>query len=696
MELPPRVASAMNAMKALGLSWEITKPVLKDLLKVYKYNWEHIECENYRVLADAILDSLELMDNDLKKITRRDDDLDKKVDVENNSFSGKRAKVENDSFSGKRAKVENDLFCGKRAKPSNVACFDKRPSHEPPKNEHKNKASTTIINISLGDKPRQLENPISSAAPPRPLPARIVGSSSSRESSLHDNGKNASTDVDRSAQNSSSIRIELASSLSGEVRLVILYDPALPCPNFQIPSLEILCKMVEDRCLKSYKILEPHFSLLSLLKEMCHCVMELSSNSSEERGNIDRFQGMNPIISNGQPEYVNLQTYSNNKSERGKDSEDIRNSEALANDSLGLVVFQPQHSSSSTKTVAFCDTDISRGEENLKISLANGPAERYPPYHYIPRNIVYQNAYVNISLARIGDEDCCSTCSGDCLAASIPCPCARETGGDYAYTSDGLMKNEFLNAIISMKRDRLQKHLYFCKDCPIERIRNEMMPEPCKGHLIRKFVKECWSKCGCNRICGNRLVQRGITRNLQVFWTVEGKGWGLRTLEELPMGAFICEYVGEILTNTELFDRQLLVTGKMRHTYPVLLDADWGSEQVLKDEEALCLDATFYGNVARFINHRCGDANIVEVPVEVETPDHHYYHLAFFTVRKVEALEELTWDYGIDFDDQTHPIKAFSCRCGSKLCRTEEHKLEKDLPWFWDENAFKENYIQLF
>lgn len=115
-----------------------------------------------------------------------------------------------------------------------------------------------------------------------------VGSSSSRESSLHDNGKNASTDVDRSAQNSSSIRIELASSLSGEVRLVILYDPALPCPNFQIPSLEILCKMVEDRCLKSYKILEPHFSLLSLLKEMCHCVMELSSNSSEERGNIVR------------------------------------------------------------------------------------------------------------------------------------------------------------------------------------------------------------------------------------------------------------------------------------------------------------------------------------------------------------------------------------------------------------------------
>lgn len=90
----------------------------------------------------------------------------------------------------------------------------------------------------------------------------------------------------------------------------------------------------------------------------------------------------------------------------------------------------------------------------------------------------------------------------------------------------------------------------------------------------------------------------------QVFFTPEGKGWGLRTLENLPKGAFVCEYVGEIVTNTELYERNLRSTGKERHTYPVLLDADWGSEGVLKDEEALCLDATFYGNVARFINHR--------------------------------------------------------------------------------------------
>ncbi|KAK9035337.1 hypothetical protein V6N11_077379 [Hibiscus sabdariffa] len=114
----------------------------------------------------------------------------------------------------------------------------------------------------------------------------------------------------------------------------------------------------------------------------------------------------------------------------------------------------------------------------------------------------------------------------------------------------------------------------------------------------------------------------------------------------------------------------------------ILLDAYWGLKGVSKDEEALCLDATCYGNVARFINHSCLDANLIEIPVEVETSDLHYYHLAFFTTREVHALEELTWldisscifiplsllrgytfcmhDYGIDFDDLDHPVKTSS------------------------------------
>ena len=55
----------------------------------------------------------------------------------------------------------------------------------------------------------------------------------------------------------------------------------------------------------------------------------------------------------------------------------------------------------------------------------------------------------------------------------------------------------------------------------------------------------------------------------------------------------------------ELRERTSQKTHKAGYTYPVDLGADWGSEGVMKDEEALFLDATIYGNVGRFINHRC-------------------------------------------------------------------------------------------
>lgn len=324
--------------------------------------------------------------------------------------------------------------------------------------------------------------------------------------------------------------------------------------------------------------------------------------------------------------------------------------------------------------------DISRGQERVAIPVFNPLTNDTLPetFLYISKSITYQSAYVNFSLARIADEDYCGTCYGDCLKSYPPCQCARETGGEFAYDSQGRLRASLLQEAIADKRDAetISNRMWYCEmgACPVERRNNDSNVERCKGHLMRRFVKECWSKCGCDMVCGNRLVQKGIRCKLQVFFTPEGKGWGLRTLEDLPARTFVCEYVGEILTNTELDMRNSASKGHMEH-YPVLLDADWGSENILKDEESLCLDATFYGNVARFINHRCYDANMVDIPVEIESPDHHYHHIAFFTTRLVKACEELTWDYCIDFEDLSHPIKAFQCLCGSQYCRGRGQKL---------------------
>ncbi|XP_048430066.1 probable inactive histone-lysine N-methyltransferase SUVR2 [Pyrus x bretschneideri] len=339
-------------------------------------------------------------------------------------------------------------------------------------------------------------------------------------------------------------------------------------------------------------------------------------------------------------------------------------------DSRGLVVVQhcdlPPDDLRSYHDI----DDITKGEERVKIPWLNEKNNEYPPsFFYISRSLVFQDAAINLRLSGIGDANCCPTCFGDCLSASVPCACASQTEGDFAYTQEGLLRDDFLEECISMIRNPQQHRPFYCKSCPLERVKNDDCLEPCKGHLRRQFIKECWSKCGCHRQCGNRVVQRGLNCKLQVFFTSEGKGWGLRTLEDLPKGAFVCEYVGEVLTSKELHERNIKSSRSGKRPYPVRLDANWASKADLRDKEALCLDATNYGNVARFINHRCLDANLVEIPVEVESPDHCYYHLAFFTTRKVDALEELTWDYGIDFDDHDHPVKVFQCQCGSKFCR---------------------------
>ncbi|KAI4364095.1 hypothetical protein MLD38_020232 [Melastoma candidum] len=311
--------------------------------------------------------------------------------------------------------------------------------------------------------------------------------------------------------------------------------------------------------------------------------------------------------------------------------------------------------------------DITKGEETKKISWVNEVDEHRPPFfHYIPQSVIFKGACVDFTLSGIEEENCCSDCSGDCLP-SLPCACASTNGGEFVYTVRGLVKEGFLQKCIANNRDPQKRHNYFCKECPLGRKDDEVI-KSCKGHQRRRFIKECWSKCGCSKSCGNRLVQRGITCNLQVYMTSEGKDWGLRTLDELPKGAFVCEYVGEILTIKEWNKRKIQADNHSKHTHGMLLDSEWAALPV-KDDEALCLDATFYGNIARFINHRCYDANLIEIPIEVESAKRHFYRVALFTTRKVTALEELTWDYGIDFDASDQNVRPFKCLCGSKFCR---------------------------
>lgn len=794
-ETKKKVAGAFDAMKNLGIPVDKVKPVLKNLLKLYDKNWELIEAENYRALADAIFESEEsetsrhavkLANNEAaehskKNVNEKEDYLEEDATEEPERplkrlrlryREGPTSSINNSSVPGTPLiipKEEPDVLPEKQ--PLNLNQSQSTVESSQPTAGNTIVKSQAGMSQSLGkNKGKQPVSPNSSMVhescdPGRPrdsqgrcknTPLRIEFKSPSHSMQLLDKGKGSLSAIpekgsvpdnsmvtvhlkepniepdtfqplkrknfenhalityhpsesdsangpfppDERAKNVNhamisdvcSSNLEIASSPCGEVKILLNCDLAIRKPDFHMPGLEAVLKSVEDSFLRSYKTVDPKISARNLMQEMCECVLRLGTESTNEPPEATGVTPASDLLKNSSgivdsqfdteiilPKMLLLPSYDGlgeglQPNEMGSGEDHVANGNLQDNDIEGdsLLLVGKESLLTREGIMSLYDAiDISKGQEKVAITLVNGfNNESAPSFCYITQNAVFQNAHVNFALARIGENKCCSTCFGDCLSSSTPCACGLEPGGEFAYTLDGLVKEDFLNECISMSRD-LKKHCqFFCKLCPLQKLINQDVTEPCKGHFMRKFIKECWWKCGCNKQCGNRVVQRGITYQIQVFMTTEGKGWGLRTLEDIPKGAFVCEYVGEVLTNSELFDRVSRSPQGMKHSYPVLLDADWGSKGVLKDEEALYLDATCYGNVARFINHRCYDSNLVSIPVEVETPDHHYYHLALFTTRNVKAMEELTCDYRMDFDDNDRPIEAFQCLCGSKFCHS--------------------------
>ncbi|XP_078669542.1 histone-lysine N-methyltransferase SETDB1-like isoform X2 [Branchiostoma floridae x Branchiostoma belcheri] len=78
--------------------------------------------------------------------------------------------------------------------------------------------------------------------------------------------------------------------------------------------------------------------------------------------------------------------------------------------------------------------------------------------------------------------------------------------------------------------------------------------DPDAGYNYRRLTEqlptgiyECNSRCKCSKQCYNRVAQNGIGLRLQVFRTSK-RGWGIRCLDDIPQGAFICIYAGQLLT----------------------------------------------------------------------------------------------------------------------------------------------------
>ncbi|XP_022073445.1 histone-lysine N-methyltransferase SETDB1-B [Acanthochromis polyacanthus] len=73
-------------------------------------------------------------------------------------------------------------------------------------------------------------------------------------------------------------------------------------------------------------------------------------------------------------------------------------------------------------------------------------------------------------------------------------------------------------------------------------------------------IYECNKRCKCcTQMCTNRLVQHGLQVRLQLFKT-QNKGWGIRCLDDVAKGSFVCIYAGKILTD-DFADKEGLEMG---------------------------------------------------------------------------------------------------------------------------------------
>ena len=159
--------------------------------------------------------------------------------------------------------------------------------------------------------------------------------------------------------------------------------------------------------------------------------------------------------------------------------------------------------------------DFSFGAEAVPISCVNAVDEEYP------ENLEYSTKRLPQNFT-ISDDDgflVCCDCQDDCQDTKS-CNCAKLT----VESTAGEKGNR-----INTRAGYVYKRLH---------------------DIVPTGIYECNSQCRCSKTCLNRVVQNPLRLNLQLFKT-SNRGWGLRTLNDIPAGTFICTYVGRLYEATE-------------------------------------------------------------------------------------------------------------------------------------------------
>ena len=123
---------------------------------------------------------------------------------------------------------------------------------------------------------------------------------------------------------------------------------------------------------------------------------------------------------------------------------------------------------------------------------------------------------------------------------------------------------------------------------------------------------------------------------------------GLFAIDNIKPGEIVIEYVGEMISNKIADYREIEYN-----------ERGFGDCYMFRFDAYNIIDATKYGNLARFINHCC-EPNCKAQCNEINGKK----HILLLAKRFIKAGEEITYDYNFEVESEK-----IQCRCGAKNCR---------------------------
>jgi len=187
--------------------------------------------------------------------------------------------------------------------------------------------------------------------------------------------------------------------------------------------------------------------------------------------------------------------------------------------------------------------------------------------------------------------------------------------------------------------------------------------------LNRILLVECSPGiCPAGPKCMNQSFVLRQYPGMEPFHTM-GRGWGLRTLEDIKAGQFVIEYVGEVIDEAE-YKRRLHRKKELKNENFYFLTID----------NNRTIDAEPKGNLSRFMSKCAGAQYRMDslIIARLLFTDHSCApncetqkwtvngdtRIGLFALRDIESSEELTFNYNLASDGETRK----PCLCGAPNC----------------------------